>query len=133
RRRDRSRPARPAPPSRPGGERMSAGLGIHAVFHGPAAARAVDGRTVADAEEERFTRRKHGKAPVPFATWELPEQAIAWCLERGGLKTSDLDATASSYYPPLPPAPDDITADEWDGLRTLYVERAPRFLATLGL
>jgi carbamoyltransferase len=112
---------------------MSAVLGINAVFHDPAAALVVDGRIVAAAEEERFSRRKHGKAPVPFATWELPEQAIAWCLERGGLKPSDLDAIAYSYDPALAPAPDDITADEWEGLRTLYVERAPRFLATLGL
>ncbi len=112
---------------------MSAVLGINAVFHDPAAALVVDGRIVAAAEEERFSRRKHGKAPVPFSTWELPEQAIAWCLKHGGLKPSDLDAIAYSYDPALAPAPDDITADEWEGLRTLYVERAPRFLATLGL
>jgi len=112
---------------------VSAVLGINAVFHDPAAALVVDGRIVAAAEEERFSRRKHGKAPVPFSTWELPEQSIAWCLERGGLKPSDLDAIAYSYDPALAPAPDDITTDEWEGLRTLYVERAPRFLATLGL
>ena len=112
---------------------MSAVLGINAVFHDPAAALVVDGRIVAAAEEERFSRRKHGKAPVPFSTWELPEQSIAWCLERGGLKPSALDAIAYSYDPALAPAPDDITTDEWEGLRTLYVERAPRFLATLGL
>src|SRR5438067_2160305 len=57
-------------------------LGINAVFHDPAAALVVDGGVVAAAEEERFTRRKHGKAPVPFSTWELPEQSAAWCLER---------------------------------------------------
>ena len=65
---------------------MSAVLGVNAVFHDPAAALVVDGRIVAAAEEERFSRRKHGKSPVPFSTWELPEQAIAWCLERGGLR-----------------------------------------------
>jgi carbamoyltransferase len=112
---------------------MSAVLGVNAVFHDPAAALVVDGRIVAAAEEERFSRRKHGKSPVPFATWELPEQAIAWCLERGGLRPADLDAIAYSYDPALAPAPDDITADEWEGLRTLYAQRAPRFLATLGL
>ena len=47
-------------------------LGINAVFHDSAAALVVDGRTVAAAEEERFTRRKHGKRPVPFSAWELP-------------------------------------------------------------
>lgn len=40
-------------------------LGINALFHDPAAALVVDGRTVAAAEEERFSRRKHGKRPVP--------------------------------------------------------------------
>ena len=61
-------------------------LGVNAVFHDPAAALVVDGVTVAAAEEERFSRRKHGKTPVPFSTWELPEQAAAWCLEQGGVR-----------------------------------------------
>ena len=52
-------------------------LGINAVFHDPAAALVVDGQIVAAAEEERFSRRKHGKPPVPFSTWELPEQSAA--------------------------------------------------------
>ena len=109
-------------------------LGINAVFHDPAAALVVDGRIVAAAEEERFSRRKHGKACVPFSTWELPEKAIAWCLSKGGLRADDLDAIGYSYDPALAPAEgDDITADEWEGLRTLYVRRAPRFLASLGL
>ena len=107
-------------------------LGINAVFHDPAAAVVVDGITVAAAEEERFSRRKHGKTPVPFATWELPEQAIAWCLREAGLKASDLDAVAYSYDPDLAPQPDgDITAAEWEGLRTLYARRAPLFLRSL--
>jgi carbamoyltransferase len=109
-------------------------LGINAVFHDPAAALVVDGEIVAAAEEERFSRRKHGKACVPFSTWELPEQAIAWCLERGGITADDLDAIGYSYDPELAPAEgEDITADEWEGLRTLYVRRAPRFLQALGL
>ena len=109
-------------------------LGVNAVFHDPAAALVVDGRIVAAAEEERFSRRKHGKACVPFSTWELPEQAIAWCLRKGGLQPDDLDAIGYSYDPALVPAAgEDITADEWEGLRTLYVRRAPRFLASLGL
>jgi carbamoyltransferase len=108
-------------------------LGVNAVFHDPAAALVVDGRIVAAAEEERFSRRKHGKACAPFSTWELPEQAIAWCLRQGGLRPGDLDAIAYSYDPALAPRAHDLTADEWEGLRTLYVQRAPRFLATLGL
>ncbi|MBD9735010.1 carbamoyltransferase, partial [Streptomyces sp. H28] len=60
-------------------------LGINALFHDPAAALVVDGQVVAAAEEERFSRRKHGKRPVPFSAWELPELAARWCLERAGL------------------------------------------------
>jgi carbamoyltransferase len=108
-------------------------LGINAVFHDPAAALVVDGAVVAAAEEERFSRRKHGKAPVPFSTWELPEQAIGFCLERAGLTPEQVDRVAYSYDPALArPAGGDLTADEWEGLRTLFVERAPRFLQTLG-
>src|SRR4051812_10741318 len=113
---------------------MASVLGINAVFHDPAAALVVDGTIVAAAEEERFSRRKHGKTPVAFSTWELPEQAIAFCLQRGGLRPSDIDAIAYSYDPALarPLDPADLTAAEWEGLRTLFVERAPRFLQTLG-
>jgi predicted NodU family carbamoyl transferase len=88
-------------------------LGINAVFHDPTAALVVDGVTVAAAEEERFTRRKHGKVPVPFSTWELPERSAAWCLEHAGLSPSDLDAVAYSYDPDLAPRGEpgeDITA-----------------------
>ena len=107
-------------------------LGLNAVFHDPAAALVVDGRIVAAAEEERFSRRKHGKACVPFSTWELPELAARWCLQQGGLRPGDLDAIAYSYDPALAPSAGDVTVDEWEGLRTLYVQRAPRFLQSLG-
>src|SRR3954454_5611430 len=105
-------------------------LGVNAVFHDPAAAVVVDGRIVAAAEEERFSRRKHGKTPVAFSTWELPEQAIAFCLGRAGFRPADIDAIAYSYDPALARPGDalDITADEWEGLRTLFVQRAPLFL-----
>ncbi|HEX6678227.1 MAG TPA: carbamoyltransferase C-terminal domain-containing protein [Actinomycetes bacterium] len=106
-------------------------LGVNAVFHDPAAALVVDGEVVAAAEEERFTRRKHGKPPVPFATWELPERSARWCLEAVGLVPDELDAVAYSYDPALAPAPGaDVTADGWEGLRTLYAQRAPLFLRT---
>jgi carbamoyltransferase len=103
-------------------------LGVNAVFHDPAAALVVDGTIAGAAEEERFSRRKHGKRPVPFSTWELPERAAAWCLEHAGLAPEDLDAVAYSYDPRLAPRVDDVTAAAWEGLRTLYVERAPLFL-----
>ncbi|HWB73013.1 MAG TPA: carbamoyltransferase C-terminal domain-containing protein [Egibacteraceae bacterium] len=104
-------------------------LGVNAVFHDPAAALVVDGQVVAAAEEERFNRRKHGKSNVAFAAWELPVQAATWCLRQAGLSAGELDAVAYSYDPRLaPPASDDVTADGWEGLRTLYARRAPLFL-----
>src|SRR3954471_4366055 len=109
---------------------MSAVLGINAVFHDPAAALVVDGETVAAAEEERFSRRKHGKPPVAFSTWELPEQAARWCLEEAGIDASQLDAVAYSYDPSLAPPTSDVMDELWEGLRTLYVQRAPHFLKT---
>src|SRR3954454_3450588 len=106
-------------------------LGVNAVFHDSAAAVVVDGEVVAAAEEERFSRRKHVKQSVPFSTWELPERSARWCLEQAGLEPSQLDAVAYSYDPALaPPLQSDITSDGWEGLRTLYAARAPRFLAT---
>jgi carbamoyltransferase len=105
-------------------------LGINAVFHDPAAALVIDGRVVAAAEEERFSRRKHGKRPVPFSTWELPELAAAWCLREAGLEPGDLDAVAYSYDPAeCQPAAAMGLDDPWDHLRISYVKHAPGFLA----
>jgi carbamoyltransferase len=107
-------------------------LGVNAVFHDLAAALVVDGQIVAAAEEERFTRRKHGKEAVAFSTWELPSESARWCLRHAGVEASELDAVAYSYDPSLARQRHaDIVADEWEGLRTLYVERAPLFLRTL--
>jgi len=106
-------------------------LGINAVFHDPAAALVVDGNIVSAAEEERFSRRKHGKRPVPFSTWELPEQAARWCLRQAALEPTDLDAVAYSYDPALARQPNgDLASDGWEGLRTLFARRAPMFLKT---
>src|SRR3954453_10284653 len=110
---------------------MALVLGVNAVFHDPAAALLADGRIVAAAEEELFSRRKHGKVPVAFSTWELPEEAMRFCLREAGVRPHDLDAVAYSYDPALGhPVGADITEAEWEGLRTLYVRRAPLFLAT---
>ncbi|MFD2686717.1 carbamoyltransferase [Streptomyces phyllanthi] len=104
-------------------------LGINALFHDPAAALVIDGRTVAAAEEERFSRRKHGKRPVPFSAWELPEKAAAWCLKRAGLRPRDLDAVTYSFDPALArPAEDMGLDDPWDHLRLTYAREAPGFL-----
>jgi carbamoyltransferase len=108
-------------------------LGVNAVFHDPAAALVVDGKVVAAAEEERFSRRKHGKQAVPFSTWELPTQAIQWCLAEAGIDAAELDAVGYSYDPALMDGrSDDLSGldRDWEYLRTLYARRAARFLAT---
>ncbi|MEV4232573.1 carbamoyltransferase C-terminal domain-containing protein [Streptomyces bobili] len=105
-------------------------LGINALFHDPAAALVMDGRIVAATEEERFSRRKHGKRPVPFSAWELPELSARWCLEQAGLDPSELDAVAYSYDPDLARPADRLGLDDpWDHLRQEYARRAPEFLA----
>jgi carbamoyltransferase len=108
-------------------------LGINAVFHDSAAALVVDGEIVAAAEEERFTRRKHGKSAVPFSTWEVPAESARWCLSQAGLEPSQIDAVGYSYDPRLMHGrPDDLDGLDrnWEYLRTLFADRAPQFLAT---
>lgn len=118
-------------------------LGINAVFHDSAACLVEDGRVVAAAEEERFTRIKHGKRPVPFTVWELPYHAIDYCLAAAGIELADLDHVAYSYEPrllmnghetfELPWEPsaqgnDNGAASPWDPLALAYVLNAERQL-----
>lgn len=58
-------------------------LGISAFYHDSAAALLVDGRPVAAAQEERFTRKKHDPG--------FPEQAIRYCLQEGAVSLDELD------------------------------------------
>jgi carbamoyltransferase len=74
-------------------------LGINAVYHDSAACLVRDGRVVAAAEEERFTRIKHGKRPLPFTTWELPYHAVDYCLGAGEIELADVDHVAYSFDP----------------------------------
>jgi carbamoyltransferase len=105
-------------------------LGVNSVFHDPAAALVIDGVVVAAAEEERFSRRKHGKRPVPFSAWEQPAMAARWCLRQAGLTPADVDLIGFSYDPALVrPAADMGLDDPWDYLRTVYATHAPEFLA----
>jgi len=76
-------------------------LGINAAFHDSSACLVRDGEVVAAAEEERFTRVKHGKRPLPFTVWELPYHAIDYCLDAGGIELADIDQVAYSYDPAL--------------------------------
>jgi carbamoyltransferase len=105
-------------------------LGINSVFHDPAAALVIDGDVVAAAEEERFSRRKHGKRPVPFSAWEQPAAAARWCLRQGGITAADVDLIGFSYDPDLArPAAELGLDDPWDHLRRTYAALAPEFLA----
>jgi carbamoyltransferase len=105
-------------------------LGINALFHDPAAALVIDGQMIAAAEEERFSRRKHGKRPVPFSAWELPELSARWCLDHAGVRPEELDAVTYSFDPALArPASEMGLFDPWDPLRLDYARRAPEFLA----
>jgi carbamoyltransferase len=67
-------------------------LGISAFFHDSAAALVQDGRLVAAAEEERFTRRKNDD--------RFPARAAEWCLREGGIDARALDAVVF-YEKPL--------------------------------
>lgn len=59
-------------------------LGISCFYHDAAACLLDEGRVVAAAQEERFTRKKHD--------WEFPRNAISYCLAEGKISVQDLDA-----------------------------------------
>ncbi|HEX5111191.1 MAG TPA: carbamoyltransferase [Vicinamibacterales bacterium] len=71
---------------------MTSILGISAFYHDSAAALVVDGRIIAAAQEERFTRRKHDPG--------FPRHAVDYCLREGGLTASDVDYV-TFYEKPL--------------------------------
>ncbi|MFH1276806.1 MAG: carbamoyltransferase [Candidatus Eisenbacteria bacterium] len=58
-------------------------LGISAFYHDSAAALVRDGRIVAAAQEERFSRKKHD--------FRFPNRAVGSCLRQGGITAKDLD------------------------------------------
>ncbi|HJV86023.1 MAG TPA: carbamoyltransferase C-terminal domain-containing protein [Noviherbaspirillum sp.] len=121
-------------------------LGINAAYHDCSACLVRDGVVLAAAEEERFTRIKHGKRPVPFTTWQLPYHAIDYCLKEGGIALRELEHVAYSYDPslllgthhgetnitlPLEPSaqPSNEWLSPWDPLFLSYIVNAPRQLA----
>ena len=61
-------------------------LGISAFYHDSAATLVRDGRIIAAAQEERFTRKKHDS--------NFPLQAVRYCLAEGGVAPDQLDAVA---------------------------------------
>ncbi|MCX5656088.1 MAG: carbamoyltransferase [Planctomycetota bacterium] len=83
-------------------------LGISAFYHDSAACLVQDGRIVAAAQEERFSRRKHDD--------RFPQNALDYCLREGGITAADLDHVAFYDKPLL----------KFDRLLETYLAFAPR-------
>ncbi len=83
-------------------------LGISALYHDSAAALVRDGRILAAAQEERFTRKKQDSS--------LPRHAITYCLDEGGIRLEDLDYIAFYDKPFL----------KFERLLETYLAFAPR-------
>jgi carbamoyltransferase len=83
-------------------------LGISAFYHDSAAALVEDGRIVAAAQEERFTRKKHDAS--------FPHNAIGYCLEATGAKLAEIDHIAFYDKPFL----------KFERLLETYIALAPR-------
>ena len=82
-------------------------LGISAFYHDSAACVVQDGRIVAAAQEERFTRKKHDL--------RFPQHAIDYCLEEAGISPDQLDLVAFYDKPLL----------KFDRILETYVSYAP--------
>jgi carbamoyltransferase len=85
-------------------------LGISAYYHDSAACLVEDGRIVAAAQEERFTRKKHDAG--------FPSRAVEYCLREAGVTASNLDLVGF-YEKPLV---------KFERLLETYVECAPKGL-----
>ena len=83
-------------------------LGISAFYHDSAAALVVDGRIVAAAQEERFTRKKQDS--------RFPAAAIGYCLDEAGIGLSEVDRVVFYDKPFL----------KFERLLETYVAFAPR-------
>ena len=87
-------------------------LGVSAFYHDSAAALVVDGKIVAAAQEERFTRVKHDK--------RFPSNAVQFCLRHAACQPDDIDAVV--FY--------DKPALKFDRLIKTHIAFAPRGLGT---
>ena len=83
-------------------------LGLSAYYHDSAAALIEDGRIVAAAQEERFTRKKHDPG--------FPEQAVRYCLAEGKTSLAEIDQIVFYDKPFL----------KFERLLETYVAFAPR-------
>jgi carbamoyltransferase len=90
-------------------------LGISAYYHDSAAALVVDGKIVAAAQEERFTRKKHDQS--------FPKNAVEYCLREGGVKAGELDMVAFYDKPLL----------KFERLLQSYLAYAPRGLRSFSM
>ncbi len=91
---------------------MTCILGISAFYHDSAAALLVDGKIVAAAQEERFTRKKYDEG--------FPVQAIEYCLKEAGIEASQLDYVGFYDKPYL----------KFERLLETYLSYAPRGYAS---
>lgn len=98
-------------------------LGLSFDFHDAAAAVVVDGRVVAAAEQERFSRVKHDPG--------LPEDAVAACLEAAGVTARQLDHVVF-YEKPLAVAARFLAAKQREGPRSArsFLRDAPTVFGT---
>lgn len=87
-------------------------LGISAFYHDSAACLVRDGKIVAAAQEERFTRKKHDP--------DFPKRASEFCLESQGLSSSDLDYVVFYDKPLL----------KFERLMQTYLTTAPKGLSS---
>lgn len=90
-------------------------LGVSAFYHDSAAALVEDGRIVAAAQEERFSRKKHDAG--------FPEQAIEYCLDAAGVPFTDIDYVAFYDKPFL----------KFERLLETYLAFAPRGFKSFAL
>ncbi|MBI4346362.1 MAG: carbamoyltransferase [Elusimicrobia bacterium] len=98
-------------------------LGISCHYHDAAAALVSDGRVVAAAEEERFTRLKHDAS--------FPRQAVAYVLREGGVQAGDLRHVVY-YEKPLLKFDRilSMTAERYPGAIDQFVPAMQTWLAT---
>ncbi|WP_244170127.1 carbamoyltransferase family protein [Amycolatopsis tolypomycina] len=75
-------------------------------YHDASACVVIDGRIVAFAEEERFSRRKHHKDSRSCAV------ATAYCLAEAGISLADVDEIAIAFNPAWPEPSDTCTDAE---------------------
>ena len=87
---------------------MTSILGISAFYHDSAACILVDGKIIAAAQEERFTRKKHDPS--------YPHNAIEFVLKFANLKLSDVNQIVFFEKPFL----------KFERLLETYVAFAPR-------